>query len=133
MHTFDNTRVADADELPDCGPQPILREPKMRQPDETDTSCKSATTTSARPQATQESDAKLRVREPIKFIPTKESYLVNTTVGEEYAPCVKCLKKGCKTKQTYYFGQVVTAQCYTEYVAVISAKKHHLQIVVDFA
>jgi hypothetical protein len=38
-------------------------------------------------------------------------YLVNVTVGEEYAYCRSCPKESCKVEKTYEFDQEVWLQC----------------------
>jgi hypothetical protein len=40
-------------------------------------------------------------------------YLVNVTVGEEYAPCRSCARDSCKTEKIYEFNQEVWLQCVT--------------------
>ncbi|KAH7082966.1 hypothetical protein BKA63DRAFT_387494, partial [Paraphoma chrysanthemicola] len=40
-------------------------------------------------------------------------YLVNVTVGEEYAPCRSCPRMSCATEKTYEFNQDVWLQCIT--------------------
>jgi hypothetical protein len=41
-------------------------------------------------------------------------YLVNVTIGEEYAPCRTCTKESCQPKKVYEFDQEVYIQCITE-------------------
>ncbi|KAF1940273.1 hypothetical protein EJ02DRAFT_319176, partial [Clathrospora elynae] len=40
-------------------------------------------------------------------------YLVNVTIGEEYAPCRSCPQETCNTEKTYEFNQEVWVQCVT--------------------
>ncbi|KAH7384639.1 hypothetical protein BKA66DRAFT_416872 [Pyrenochaeta sp. MPI-SDFR-AT-0127] len=40
-------------------------------------------------------------------------YLINVTVGEEYAYCRSCAKDSCKTEKTYEFNDEVWLQCLT--------------------
>ena len=40
-------------------------------------------------------------------------YLVNVTVGEEYAYCRTCAQDSCKSKKRYEFNQEVWLQCIT--------------------
>lgn len=41
-------------------------------------------------------------------------YLINVTVGEEYAYCRTCPKESCKAKLRYKFNQEVWLQCITD-------------------
>jgi hypothetical protein len=41
-------------------------------------------------------------------------YLVNVTIGEEYAPCRTCTKDSCETKKVYQFDQQIYIQCISE-------------------
>ncbi|KAF2737009.1 hypothetical protein EJ04DRAFT_431687 [Polyplosphaeria fusca] len=41
-------------------------------------------------------------------------YLINVTVGEDYAPCRKCPQDNCKTEKKYVFDQEVWLQCLVE-------------------
>lgn len=124
---------ADPDDLPDCGPQVLLREPKMRQPDPEDKSCPSKTSSGAS-KPTQAPEEKANTLAPSVTSPKaviraeqvhtrppapepSTHYLVNTTIGEEYAPCLRCPKTECRPKKIYKFGATVTIQCYTGYVS----------------
>lgn len=40
-------------------------------------------------------------------------YLVNVTVGEEYAPCRSCPSLNCEPEKTYEFDQEIWLQCIT--------------------
>ncbi|KAF2276744.1 uncharacterized protein EI97DRAFT_320102 [Westerdykella ornata] len=48
------------------------------------------------------------VPEPVELAP---SYLINVTVGEEYAYCRSCAKKTCKAERRYPFNAEVFLQC----------------------
>ncbi|KAH7135419.1 hypothetical protein B0J11DRAFT_425979 [Dendryphion nanum] len=51
-----------------------------------------------------------------KPIPTDMgvNYLINATIGEEYAYCRNCPKETCRTKKRYEFNQEVWLQCQTQ-------------------
>jgi hypothetical protein len=38
-------------------------------------------------------------------------YLINVTIGEEYAYCYSCTNDACEVEQTYSFNQEVYLQC----------------------
>jgi hypothetical protein len=40
-------------------------------------------------------------------------YLVNVTVGEEYAPCRSCPEETCRAEKKYGFNEEVWIQCVT--------------------
>jgi hypothetical protein len=42
-------------------------------------------------------------------------YLVNVTIGEEYAPCRTCAQDSCETEKVYQFDQEVYIQCITQF------------------
>jgi hypothetical protein len=48
-------------------------------------------------------------------LPTPEEmsakYLINVTIGEEYAYCHSCANETCEVEQTYQFNQEVYLQC----------------------
>ena len=88
--------------LPDCGPQPFFKEPKMRDPDPNDTSCP--------PKKTTFITAK-KANPPRRKITRR--YLGKTTIGEEYGRCRSCARTNCSVKKTYNFDTAVNIQCYT--------------------
>ena len=88
--------------LPDCGPQPFFKEPKMRDPDPSDTSCP--------PKKTTFITAK-KANPPRRKITRR--YLGKTTIGEEYGRCRSCARTNCSVKKTYNFDAAVNIQCYT--------------------
>lgn len=79
--------------LDDCGPIPLLEPEKHNNPNGT-------------------SDVNKRDAAPL---PKPESlgtmYLVNVTVGEEYAYCRSCPQETCKSEKRYEFNQEVWLQC----------------------
>jgi hypothetical protein len=42
------------------------------------------------------------------------NYLVNVTVGEDYAPCRSCPSQTCELEKSYEFNQEVWIQCVTD-------------------
>jgi hypothetical protein len=42
------------------------------------------------------------------------NYLVNVTVGEDYAPCRSCPSQTCEAEKVYEFNQEVWIQCVTD-------------------
>jgi hypothetical protein len=39
-------------------------------------------------------------------------YLVNTTIGEDVAPCLSCPGPSCSVERRYTYGEEITAQCW---------------------
>jgi hypothetical protein len=77
--------------LDNCGPVPLLEPEKHNNENGT-------------------SDVNKRNAKPSSF---GAMYLINVTVGEEYAYCRSCPKTTCKSQKRYEFNQDVWLQCVT--------------------
>jgi hypothetical protein len=60
------------------------------------------------------SDVNKRDAFPTPHVDLSAMYLVNATIGEEYAYCRSCANETCEVDVTYEFDQEVWVQCVTE-------------------
>lgn len=99
MKTTNNCYVAqknlyskpDITYLDSCGPIPLLETEKHFNEN-----------------GTSDVDKRAPVPEPEAFAP---SYLINVTVGEDYALCHDCAEESCRVVEKYVFNQEVWLQC----------------------
>jgi hypothetical protein len=69
---------------------------------------------------TSDIDSDLTARSPSSSSPISvldiagPQYLINVTVGEEYAYCRTCPREKCRAEKRYEFGAEVILQCVTE-------------------
>jgi hypothetical protein len=54
------------------------------------------------------------IPEPIEETGTNGNFLINLTVGNDYADCRSCANVTCNIEERYHFNQSVLAQCYEE-------------------
>lgn len=80
----------DTEDLDNCGPIPFL-EYETHHPSNTTSETKRNT-----------------LPEPVLASP---SYLINVTVGEDWAYCRRCAKESCKVEKKYPFNSEVWLQC----------------------
>ncbi|KAF2025877.1 hypothetical protein EK21DRAFT_116325 [Setomelanomma holmii] len=85
--------------LDDCGPIPLLEIEKHHNKNGTSDVNKRATAPKHNLVSANEARGTM--------------YLVNVTVGEEYAPCRSCALDSCRVEKTYEFNQEVWLQCVT--------------------
>ena len=58
--------------------------------------------------------APIALPEPMKETAFSANYLINLTVGEDYAYCYTCANSTCDVQQKYGFNHTVLMQCYKE-------------------
>lgn len=56
----------------------------------------------------------LALPKPIQETASSANYLINLTVGEDYAYCHTCANSTCGVQQKYGFNETVLMQCYKE-------------------
>jgi hypothetical protein len=54
------------------------------------------------------------IPEPIEETEISANYLINLTVGNDFADCRTCANITCDLQQRYHFNHTVLAQCYQE-------------------
>lgn len=66
------------------------------------------------PNTTTEVDKRIALPEPIQDLDTGSKYLINVTVGEDYAHCRECPSDKCDLVTKYPFNAEVWLQCLVE-------------------
>lgn len=95
--------AADKSRLDPCGPIPFLELANHLPPE--------ASPSPEDPNPPENSTPEIAPRSPHPLTPT---YLINVTVGTEYAPCRSCARETCREERTYEFNQEVWLQCLVE-------------------